>query len=51
MWIWLKLSNAELLLYTMRHVQEHGGQLGLLLGQEGISLSDWVARATRPGEP
>jgi len=31
------ISYLELLLYTMRHVQEHAAQLSLLLGQHGIS--------------
>ncbi len=42
---WLKMSFAELLLYTLRHVQEHGGQLGLFLGQQGVSVADWVSQA------
>ena len=36
---------AELLLYSMRHVQEHGGQLSLFLGQNGIDAGRWVAVA------
>ena len=40
------MSFLELLLYTMRHVQEHAAQLNLFLGQNGISgASDWVSRA------
>ena len=40
------VSFLELLLYTMRHVQEHGTQLNLFLGQNGIpGASDWVPRA------
>ncbi|HEY7834389.1 MAG TPA: DinB family protein [Ktedonobacterales bacterium] len=35
----------ELTLYNMRHVQEHGAQLHLLLGQHGIHIRSWVARA------
>jgi hypothetical protein len=38
-----KLSFGELLLYTMRHVQEHTGQLNLLLGQTHNRLPDWGA--------
>ena len=30
------VSYLELLLYNMRHVQEHAGQLSLFLGQNGI---------------
>jgi uncharacterized damage-inducible protein DinB len=40
------MSFLELLLYTMRHVQEHAAQLNLFLGQNGSSgASDWVSRA------
>jgi hypothetical protein len=39
-------SFAELLVYTMRHVQEHAAQLHLFLGQHGYPAdSTWVARA------
>jgi uncharacterized damage-inducible protein DinB len=38
-------SFAELLLYTMRHVQEHSAQLHLFLGQHGYAAaSSWVAK-------
>ena len=41
------MSFFELLLYTMRHVQEHAAQLSLFLGQHGIpdETLDWVGRA------
>jgi uncharacterized damage-inducible protein DinB len=41
------VSSLELLLYTMRHVQEHAAQLSLFLGQHGIPDADldWVPRA------
>ena len=41
------ISTLELLLYTMRHVQEHAAQLSLFLGQHGIPDADldWVPRA------
>jgi len=40
------ISYFELLLYTMRHVQEHAAQLNLFLGQNGIAeISEWVSRA------
>ncbi len=42
---WGEVSFAELLLYNMRHVQEHAAQLGVLLGQRGVSAPDWVATA------
>ncbi len=36
-------SFLELLLYNMRHVQEHAAQLNLFLGQHAIEgTSDWV---------
>lgn len=33
---WGELPFAELLLYTMRHVQEHAAQLHMFLGQRGV---------------
>jgi hypothetical protein len=42
-----ELSNAELLMYNMRHVQEHTAQLNLMLGQHGESASEWVSKAKR----
>ena len=41
------ISYLELLLYTMRHVQEHAAQLSLFLGQHGIpdEALDAVPRA------
>jgi uncharacterized damage-inducible protein DinB len=43
-WIGGEISFGELLLYTMRHVQEHTAQLSLLLGQKGLSVPDYVTR-------
>lgn len=34
---WQPISYLELLIYTMRHVQEHAAQLCLFLGQHGVS--------------
>ncbi|GIK64860.1 MAG: hypothetical protein BroJett018_26540 [Chloroflexota bacterium] len=42
---WGECSFLELLLYNMRHVHGHAAQLNMLLGQNGISAPDWVARA------
>jgi hypothetical protein len=42
---WGEISFAELLLYDMRHVQEHAAQLNLMLGQRGVPVPGWVARA------
>jgi hypothetical protein len=41
------MSNLELMLYTMRHVQEHAAQLSLFLDQHGIPAVDldWLSRA------
>jgi uncharacterized damage-inducible protein DinB len=52
------ISFFELLLYTMRHVQEHAAQLSLFLGQTATdhdaidAALDWVPRAKSdpPGE-
>jgi hypothetical protein len=42
----LDLSCAELLLYSMRHVQHHAAQLNLLLRQKTASAPRWVSKAT-----
>jgi hypothetical protein len=42
---WGELSFAELILYNMRHVQEHAAQLNLILGQLIGSAPGWVAQA------
>jgi hypothetical protein len=42
---WGELSFLELLLYNMRHVQEHASQLNLMLGQKTGSAPDWVTKA------
>ena len=41
------ISYLELLLYAMRHTQEHAAQLSLFLGAHGIldEELDWVMRA------
>ena len=43
---WLDLSGEEMLLYNMRHVQHHAGQLHLILRQKTESAPRWV-RATQ----
>jgi hypothetical protein len=40
-----ELTFAELLLYTMRHVQEHAAQLNMFLGQRTGSAARWVGGA------
>lgn len=42
---WMTPTFFELQLYSMRHVQEHAAQLNLVLGQNGITGPDWVAKA------
>ena len=42
---WGEVSYAELLLYTMRHVQEHAAQLSLVLGQQAGYQPGWEAAA------
>ena len=39
------VSFIELLLYNMRHVQEHASQVSLILGQKYGSAPHWVGRA------
>lgn len=39
-----KMSNGELLLYNMRHVQHHAAQLNTLLRQKTDSAPDWVSK-------
>lgn len=43
---WGEMRFGELLLYTMRHVQEHASQLSLLLGQRLGASPGWVSQAT-----
>jgi hypothetical protein len=42
-----EMSNGELLLYNMRHVQHHAAQLNLLLRQRTDSAPDWVSKGGR----
>ncbi len=43
---WRVQTVAELLLYTMRHTQEHAAELNLLLGQKTGSAPGWVGQVT-----
>jgi uncharacterized damage-inducible protein DinB len=45
------MSYGELMLYVLRHTQEHAAQLSLFLGRRGIPDEDldWVMRATSEG--
>lgn len=38
---WLPFNKLELMLYNLRHLQHHTGELGERLGQQGIQI-DWV---------
>ena len=42
---WGELPFAELQLYNLRHVQEHGAQLRMFLGQQAGKSAGWVSRA------
>jgi len=42
---WGEVPFAELQLYNLRHVQEHGAQLRMFLGQQAGKSTKWVARA------
>ncbi len=42
---WGELPFAELQLYNLRHVQEHGSQLRLFLGQQAGQSARWVSKA------
>lgn len=44
-WIGYDIPFVELMLYTLRHVQEHAGQLNLWLGQNGVPVDDSALRA------
>ncbi len=41
---WGEMPFAELLLDTMRHVQEHGAQLNMFLGQRAGAESRWITK-------
>lgn len=41
---WGTLPFAELLLDNLRHVQEHGAQLRMFLGQQAGMSARWIAR-------
>lgn len=42
---WGELTYAELLLYNLRHVQEHAAQLSMFLGQQAGKSTAWVSQA------
>lgn len=42
---WGEVSFAELQLYNLRHVQEHGAHLRMFLGQQADKSAQWRSRA------
>jgi hypothetical protein len=42
---WGEVTFAELQLYNLRHVQEHGAHLSMFLGQQTGKAASWVAQA------
>jgi uncharacterized damage-inducible protein DinB len=42
--VWIGLSGAEALIYTLRHVQHHAAQLCIILRQEADLSPRWVGR-------
>jgi DinB superfamily len=42
---WGELPFAELQLYNLRHVQVHGAQLRMFLGQQAGKSTRWVSQA------
>lgn len=44
---WGEASFFELLIYNLRHVQEHAGQINLTLGQHGLVTADYPTQADR----
>lgn len=41
---WGEVPYVELQLYNLRHVQEHGAQLRMFLGQQAGTAAGWAAR-------
>jgi hypothetical protein len=48
---WGEVPFGELLLYALRHVQHHVGQLNMVLRQETGSAPRWVAQGAPPAPP
>jgi hypothetical protein len=42
---WGELTFAELQLYSLRHVQEHGAQLRMFIGQQTGKPIKWISQA------
>lgn len=43
---WGEVSFVELQLYNLRHVQEHGAQLRMFLGQQATKSAEWISGVT-----
>ena len=48
---WLDINDANLLMYNMRHIQHHTGQLNLILRQRTDSAAPLWVRFARSEEP
>ena len=48
---WGEVNFFELQLYNMRHVQEHAAHLNMILGQNDISINDWITTADEMTKP
>jgi uncharacterized damage-inducible protein DinB len=46
--VWGRVPFAELLIYNLRHVQHHTGQLNLILRQQIDSAPRWIAATPLP---
>jgi hypothetical protein len=45
---WGEITFVELLLYNMRHVQDHASHVSLLLGQNAVPVRDWIITVRDP---
>ncbi|MBK9125628.1 MAG: DinB family protein [Chloroflexi bacterium] len=45
---WGEPTFLELLIYNLRHVQEHAGQINLMLGQHGVQTADYPTWSRDP---
>lgn len=44
---WVSVPYLELCIYNQRHVQEHAGQLLLMVGQNKVKAPSWVAKGRK----
>lgn len=45
---WDDMTLAGLMMYNMRHVQEHAAELSMFLGNHNVSTPGWVSRDANP---